>query len=98
MAYVREPRHIEEEYEKYAPTQYRRFETVLRILRYLGLIFVIGGAYALGKGDDTPAWVGWVLGSIVAVFVIAGIVLPGLSAGSVANGLRLLLTFTEKFG
>jgi len=79
MSYVREPRHTHEEYEKYAPVQYRRFDIVLRILRPFLLIFAIGLAYAIGKGDDTPPWVGWSLGSIFAAFVLAGIVLPGLS-------------------
>ena len=79
MSYYREPRHTHEEWERYAPTQYRRFDIVLRILRPFLLIFAIGLAYAIGKGDDTPSWIGWSLGSIAIAFVIVGLVLPGLS-------------------
>jgi hypothetical protein len=79
MSYVREPRHTLEEYERYAPIQYGRFEIVLRILKYLLLIFAIGLAYVIGKGEDVPPWVGWTLGSIAIAFLIAGIVLPGLT-------------------
>jgi len=79
MSYYREPRHTHEEWERYAPTQYRRFDIVLRILRPFLLIFAIGLAYAIGKGDDTPSWIGWSLASIAIAFVIVGLVLPGLS-------------------
>lgn len=80
MSYVREPRHTYEEYERYAPIQYRRFEIITRILRYFALIFVVGLAYAYGKGDDVPPWVWGIIGSIAVAFIIAGIVLPGLSS------------------
>ena len=80
MSYYREPRHTHEEWEKYAPTQYRRFEIISRILRYFLLIFVIGLAYAYGKGDDVPSWVVSSLVSIVVVFAIGGLTLLGMSA------------------
>ena len=79
MSYVREPRHTNEEYKRYAPIQNRRFDIVLRILGYLAVIFAIGLAYVFGKEGDVPSWVAWGLGSIFVIFFIASIVLPGMS-------------------
>lgn len=73
MSHIREPRHTKEEYEKYAPTEYRRIEIMMNIAVYLAVLFVGIAIYAWFNEGNVSQVFFWVLGILFLLFSAMGI-------------------------
>jgi hypothetical protein len=79
MSYIREPRHTKEEYEKYAPTEYRRIEIILKAAVYVAVPFAGIAIYAWFNEGNVSEVFFWVLGILLLLIIVAGILIQGMS-------------------
>ena len=76
MSYVREPRHSEEEYKKYAPNEYRRLGTVINLFGFFGLTVLCIGVYLYINDGNVSSLFIWLLLFFLSLCFVGTIVIP----------------------